>query len=440
MLEKIFKLSEKGTNVKTELIAGATTFLAMAYILFVNPSVLSATGLSFESVFFATALSSAFASILMGLLANYPVALSAGMGVNAFFAYTVVLSLGYSPSAALAAVFVSGVIFLLISVTNIRKMVINAIPKNMKMAIGAGIGFFIAFIGLKNSGIIIGSEATFVTLGHLSDPTVLLAIIGLFITVILLVKKVPAAVFWGLILTSVIGLVMNAMGMGDGLPTLPEKVVSLDVDTSAVGLFMNGFEELFAHPSSAAMIIFSFLFVDFFDTAGTLVAVGNDIGLVKENGELENVEKALLSDSIGTIFGAALGTSTVTSFVESGSGVAAGGRTGLTAVTTGVLFVLSLLFSPLLTVVTNAVTAPALVVVGVLMAQQLKGIEWEELTNAVPAFVTIILMLLTYSISDGLAIGFLFYTVVEVFSGKAKKVEPIIYLLDIIFILYFIAK
>lgn len=437
MLEKMFKLTEKGTNVKTEVIAGLTTFLAMAYILFVNPSILSATGMSFNGVFFATAISSAIATILMGVLANYPVALSAGMGVNAFFTYTVCFGFGYTPEAALAAVFVSGLLFLVISVTGIRKIVINAIPKNMKLAIGAGIGFFIAFIGFANAKIIVASEATFVTLGNFKDPIVLLAVIGLFITVGLVVKKVPAAVFWGLIATSIIGLLMNFVGLAEGLPTLPSKIVSFELDTSTIGIFSKGFGELFSKPS-AFMVIFSFLFVDFFDTAGTLVAVGNDIGLVKENGELENVEKALLSDSVGTIVGAGLGTSTVTSFVESGSGVAAGGRTGLTAVTTGVLFILSIFFSPILSVVTSAVTAPALIVVGIFMSQQLKGVEWDDISVAAPAFLTIVTMILTYSISDGIAVGFLFYTVSMIFAGKSKEIVPVIYVLDLIFLIYFI--
>lgn len=437
MLEKMFKLTEKGTNVKTEVIAGLTTFLAMAYILFVNPSILSATGMSFNGVFFATAISSAIATILMGVLANYPVALSAGMGVNAFFTYTVCFGFGYTPEAALAAVFVSGLLFLVISVTGIRKIVINAIPKNMKLAIGAGIGFFIAFIGFANAKIIVASEATFVTLGNFKDPIVLLAVIGLFITVGLVVKKVPAAVFWGLIATSIIGLLMNFAGLAEGLPTLPSKIVSFELDTSTIGIFSKGFGELFSKPS-AFMVIFSFLFVDFFDTAGTLVAVGNDIGLVKENGELENVERALLSDSVGTIVGAGLGTSTVTSFVESGSGVAAGGRTGLTAVTTGVLFILSIFFSPILSVVTSAVTAPALIVVGIFMSQQLRGVEWDDISVAAPAFLTIVTMILTYSISDGIAVGFLFYTVSMIFAGKSKEIVPVIYVLDLIFLIYFI--
>ncbi len=440
MLEKIFKLKEKNTDVKTEIIAGITTFLAMAYILFVNPSILAETGMSFHGVFFATAIASAFASILMGLLANYPVALSAGMGVNAFFAYTVVLGMGYSYEAALAAVFVSGIIFIAISVTGLRRIIINSIPKNMKLAIGAGIGFFIAFIGFKNAGIIIANPATFVSLGTFKNPVVLLAVIGLFITVALLTKKVPAAVFWGLVATTLVGIGMNLAGLGEGLPTLPNSIIAVEFDTSLIGAFARGFGELFSNPVQAIVIIFSFLFVDFFDTAGTLVAVGNDIGLVNEDGEMVDVEKALLSDSVGTVVGAMLGTSTITSFVESGSGVAAGGRTGLTAVTTGVLFILSIFLSPLLSVVTSAVTAPALIVVGILMASQLKEIEWNDIAVATPAFITIVVMILGYSISDGIAAGFLFYTVTMLASGRNKEVQPIVYILDLIFLIYFFTK
>ncbi|SJZ49724.1 NCS2 family permease [Anaerorhabdus furcosa] len=442
MLEKLFKLQEKKTNVKTEIIAGTTTFLAMAYILFVNPDILSATGMSFQSVFLATAISAGIASIIMGIVANYPVALAPGMGVNALFAFTVcgpIGVMGLSWQAGLAAVFVSGIIFLLISVTGIRKVIINSIPKNMKLAIGAGIGFFIAFIGFKNAGIIVASEATFVALGNLKEPTVLLAVFGLLLTILLLTKKVNAAVFWGLLGTAIVGVVMSLCGLGVGLPTLPTSVISFDFEMPTFMAFTSGFKELFSSPA-AIVIIFSFLFVDFFDTAGTLVAVGNDIGLVNEEGEMENIEKALLSDSVGTIVGSMMGTSTVTSFVESGSGVAAGGRTGLTACVTGLLFFLSVFFSPLLSVVTSAVTAPALITVGILMVQQVRDIEWSDVSVAASAFVTIIMMLLCYSISDGIAFGFIVYTLANIGAGKTKDIKTIVWILDIIFIIYFISK
>lgn len=442
MFEKLFKLSQKKTTVKTEVVAGLTTFLAMAYILAVNPGMLSATGMSLQSVFLATAISAATASILMGVLANYPVALAPGMGVNALFTYTVCLTYGYTWQAALAAVFVSGVIFLLISVTGIRKVVINAIPKNMKLAIGAGIGFFIAFIGFKNAGIIVTNPATFVGLGNLKDPVVLLAVFGLLLTIVLMAKKVNGAVFIGIVLTAILGVILNSLGLvGEfaPLPTLPSGVASVQFDFSTVGGFMSGFGDLFAQPT-AFVVIFAFLFVDFFDTAGTLVAVGNNIGLVDKNGEMEGVEKALLADAVGTVVGSTLGTSTVTSYIESGSGVAAGGRTGLTAVVTGVCFLLSIFFYPLLGIVTSAVTAPALIVVGVLMSQQLGDIEWSDFSTATAAFMTVVMMILSYSISDGIALGFIVYTVVKLASGKTREVQPIVYFLDLVFILYFVIR
>lgn len=442
MFEKLFKLSQKKTTVKTEVVAGLTTFLAMAYILAVNPGMLSATGMSLQSVFLATAISAATASILMGVLANYPVALAPGMGVNALFTYTVCLTYGYTWQAALAAVFVSGIIFLLISVTGIRKVVINAIPKNMKLAIGAGIGFFIAFIGFKNAGIIVTNPATFVGLGNLKDPVVLLAVFGLLLTIVLMAKKVNGAVFIGIVLTAILGVILNSLGLvGEfaPLPTLPSGVASVQFDFSTVGGFMSGFGDLFAQPT-AFVVIFAFLFVDFFDTAGTLVAVGNNIGLVDKNGEMEGVEKALLADAVGTVVGSTLGTSTVTSYIESGSGVAAGGRTGLTAVVTGVCFLLSIFFYPLLGIVTSAVTAPALIVVGVLMSQQLGDIEWSDFSTATAAFMTVVMMILSYSISDGIALGFIVYTVVKLASGKTREVQPIVYFLDLVFILYFVIR
>lgn len=437
-MENFFKLKAKNTNVKTEIIAGITTFLAMAYILGVNPAILGDAGMDAHSVFMATAISAGIASIVMGVLANYPVALAPGMGVNALFTYTVCLTMKFTWQAALAAVFISGLIFLLISVTGIRKMIINAIPKQLKLAIGAGIGFFIAFVGLKNAGIVVASEATYVALGDFSNPTVLLALFGILITLALLCKKVPAAVFVGMLITAVIGIVCGVAFGIEGMPTLPSQWISFDMEMQTFGSFASGFSDLFANPGAAFIAIFSFLFVDFFDTAGTLVAVANRTGLVNEEGELENVERALLADSIGTVVGSVMGTSTVTSFVESTSGVEVGGRTGLTAVTTGLLFFVSVLFSPIvLAAVTNAVTAPALVVVGILMAQQLGGVDWDDFVAAASGFVTIIVMILGYSISNGIALGFITYAVTMLASGKGKKVSPIIWVLVAIFILYF---
>lgn len=437
-MEKYFKINEKGSSVKTEILAGITTFLAMAYILGVNPSVLSAAGMSPTAVFTATAISAGVASIIMGLIANYPVSLAPGMGVNALFAYTVCGAMGYSWQAALAAVFISGVIFVIISVTGVRKAIINAIPVQMKFAIGAGIGFFIAFIGFKNAGIIVASDATFVSIGNLAEPTVLLALFGLLVTIALVVKKVPAGVFVGMIVTAVVGLILGAFGI-EGMPAV-HQVVSFNLDFSAAGQFTTGFGKLFSHPFQAIVILFSFLFVDFFDTAGTLISVGNSCGLVNEKGELENAERALLADAVGTVIGSCLGTSTVTSFVESTSGVGVGGRTGLTAVTTGILFLLATIFSPfILSIAKNAVTAPALIVVGIMMAQQLGNIHWDDIVIAAAAFTTVIMMVLMYSISDGIACGFIVYTIGMFASGRRKELNPIVYVLDLLFVIYFIS-
>lgn len=451
MLEKLFKLSQKNTTVRTEIVAGLTTFLTMAYILGVNSTILGTdAGLGFSGVFFATAVSSAIACFLMGLLANYPVALAPGMGVNAFFAYTVVLGKGYTGSEALSLVLISGVIFLLISVMGIRQAVINAIPSHLKLGIGAAIGFFIAFIGLKNAGIIVANPATFVSIGNLKNPTVALAVFGIAVTLILLVKKIKAAVFYGLVITAVFGIVLGLAGVS-GMPALPTGVVSFNPDTSLVGAAFTGFNTLFSKHAivDIIIIIFTFLFVDFFDTTGTLVAVCSSIGIMNDKGELEDVEKALMADSIGTIAGAALGTSTVTSFVESTSGVSVGGRTGLTAVTTGLLFLLSVLFAPLISVVgsipvgdafLSPVTAPALIVVGILMVSHLGDVDFTDIEVSAPVFMTLIFMTLTYSIADGIAVGFVSYGIVSAASKKWKNFTPAMIVLLVVFVAHFLLK
>lgn len=451
MLEKLFKLSQKNTTVRTEIVAGLTTFLTMAYILGVNSTILGTdAGLGFSGVFFATAVSSAIACFLMGLLANYPVALAPGMGVNAFFAYTVVLGKGYTGSEALSLVLISGVIFLLISVMGIRQAVINAIPSHLKLGIGAAIGFFIAFIGLKNAGIIVANPATFVSIGNLKNPTVALAVFGIAVTLILLVKKIKAAVFYGLVITAVFGIVLGLAGVS-GMPALPTGVISFNPDTSLVGAAFTGFNTLFSKHAivDIIIIIFTFLFVDFFDTTGTLVAVCSSIGIMNDKGELEDVEKALMADSIGTIAGAALGTSTVTSFVESTSGVSVGGRTGLTAVTTGLLFLLSVLFAPLISVVgsipvgdafLSPVTAPALIVVGILMVSHLGDVDFTDIEVSAPVFMTLIFMTLTYSIADGIAVGFVSYGIVSAASKKWKNFTPAMLVLLVVFVAHFLLK
>lgn len=438
MFEKFFKLSQHGTTVKTELLAGFTTFLTMAYILGVNPGILELAGIPIEAAFLATALSAAFASLLMGLYANYPVALAPGMGLNAFFTFTAVFKYGMSWEGALAAVFVSGVLFLIISLTGIRKKVIEAIPRHLKLAIGAGIGFFIAFIGLQNAGLIVTDEATIVALGNMNNGAVLLAVFGIFVTVALLAFKIKAGVFVGLVITAVVGVIAGLLGV-EGMPQLPTAVISTQFDTTSLFAFTRGFEELFSHPETF-LIIFTFLFVDFFDTAGTLVAVANRTDLVDEDGNMENVEKALMADAVGTIAGAAFGTSTVTSYIESASGVEVGGRTGLTAVTTASFFVLAIFFAPLLGVVNGTVTAPALIVVGILMAQQLGGIDWNDFVSASSAFMTVIVMILAYSISDGIAVGFITFVIAAVAAKRAKEIDPIIWVLLPVFIVHYVLK
>ncbi|HEY4601510.1 MAG TPA: NCS2 family permease [Cerasibacillus sp.] len=440
-MKKYFRFDELGTNYRTEFIAGLTTFLAMAYILFVNPSTLAlegfdlpdgVTGMDKGAVFTATALAAAIGTLLMGVVARYPIALAPGMGLNAFFAYTVVLTFGIPWQTALAGVMVSGLIFIVLSLSGLREKIINAIPANLKLAVGAGIGFFIAFIGFQNAGIIVGHEATLVTLGDLTQPTTLLAIFGLTISVILLALGVKGGIFYGMILTSIAGMIV-------GLIDAPTKLG--DVVSSAPSLAPT-FGQAFAHfgdifTLKMLVVILTFLFVDFFDTAGTLVAVATQAGLMKGN-KLPRAGRALLADSTATVAGSILGTSTTTSYVESTAGVGAGGRTGFASVVTAGFFLLALFFSPLLGVVTAEVTAPALIIVGVLMSASLKKIDWNQFEIAVPAFLVIISMPLTYSIATGIGIGFIFYPITMILKGRAKEVHPIMYGMFVVFILYFI--
>ncbi|MDC3414211.1 NCS2 family permease [Aquibacillus sp. 3ASR75-11] len=434
-MKKFFKFEELGTNYRTEFTAGLTTFLAMAYILFVNPITLAAdgaTGMPAGAVFTATALAAAVGTLIMGLLAKYPVALAPGMGLNAFFSYTVVLGWGIPWETALAGVLASGLIFIILTLTGIRETIINAIPANLKMAVGAGIGLFIAFIGFQNSGIIVGNDATLVGLGDLSAGPTLLAIFGIFVTVILLALDIKGGVFYGMIVTVIAGIIAGLIQPPSGLNDIVGSVPSLG---PTFGQAFVHFGDIFT--GQMLVVILTFLFVDFFDTAGTLVAVASKAGLMRDN-KLPRAGKALFSDSAATVVGAALGTSTTTSYVESTTGVSAGGRSGFTAVVTAGLFILALFFSPLLGMVTSEVTAPALIIVGVLMCTTLKEIEWDKFEIAVPAFLTIITMPLAYSIATGIAIGFVFYPVTMVVKGKAKEINPIMWLLFVIFILYFL--
>ncbi len=428
--DRFFKLRENGTNVRTEVIAGATTFLAMAYIVFVNPDILSATGMDFGAVFVATCLAAAIGTLIMGLWAKLPIAQAPGMGLNAFFAFTVVLGMGIPWETALAATFVSGVLFLLLTVTGLRERIINAIPMPMKLAVGAGIGLFIAFIGLANAEIVVPYEPTAVTLGDLGNPNTLLAIFGLIVTALLLLRGLKGAVFYGIIITAVVGVIF-------GLASAPSAVVSTPpslVPTFGAGLA--ALPELLT--AQMLIVVFTMLFVDFFDTAGTLIAVTNQAGLLTPEGDLPNGGRALVSDATATIAGGVLGTSTTTSYIESSAGVGAGGRTGLTSVVTAGLFLLTLLFSPLLSAITQYVTAPALIIVGVMMAQGLGQIEWDRMEIAIPAFVTVIAMPLTYSIANGIALGLILYPLLMAFRGRAKEVSPTMYALGVVLLAYFI--
>lgn len=427
-MERFFRLSENGTTVRKEFLAGLTTFLAMSYILFVNTDILSATGMDPEAVFVATGLAAAIGTLLMGLLANYPVALAPGMGINAFFAFTVVLTMGIPWQTALAGTFISGFIFFILTLTKIRETIINAIPEQLKLAVGAGIGLFITFIGLQNSGVIIGDDATLVSLGDLTSPAVLLTVFGLVITAIFMVRGFKGAIFYGLVLTALAGVIFGLSDKPDGIvSTIPSLAPTFGV------LFENFWEHVFT--PEMLIVIFTLLFVDFFDTAGTLVAVAKQAGLLKD-GKLPRAGRALSADAVATMTGAVLGTSTTTSYVESSAGVAVGGRTGLTAVFTAGFFIVALFFSPLLSVVTANVTAPALILVGVLMASALKDIKWDKMEYAIPAFLTFVTMGLTYSISTGIALGFILYPIFMVVKGKYKEVHPIMYVLGIIFFIY----
>lgn len=441
-MKKYFQFEELGTNYRREIIGGLTTFLAMAYILVVNPLTLSLNSvadypdelrMNYGSIFMATALAAAIGCFLMGILAKYPIALAPGMGLNAFFAYTVILTYGIPWQTALTGVLVSGIIFILLSLSGIRETIINAIPTELKYAIGAGIGLYITFIGFQNAGIIVSNPATMVGLGDLGESSTLLAIFGLVVTVILMVRGINGGIFIGMMTAAVVGMIFSVV-------ELPKAIIG-HIPTIAP-TFGVALEPIFNNPGSLfnvdfLIVVLTFLFVAFFDTAGTLVAVANQAGLIKDD-KLPRAGKALFADAAATVVGAILGTSTTTSYIESSSGVAAGARSGFAAVVTGVLFLVSILFFPLLEVITSAVTAPALIIVGVLMVSALGKIDWTKFEIAVPAFLTMIAMPLGYSIATGIAFGFIFYPITMVVSGKGKQVHPIMYGLFVIFILYFV--
>ena len=440
MLDNFFKLSENGTDFKTEIAAGITTFLAMAYILGVNPVVLSDGGMPASGVFFATAVSSAIACFIMGIVAKYPIGLAPGMGLNALFTYTIILAMGNTWETALAAVFLSSIIFLIITISGLREAILNAIPIDLKLGIGAAIGFFLAFLGLKGAGIIVADPSAIVRMGSLMAPPALLALIGIIITLVLYVKEMPAAVFLGLIGTAIIGVIFTACGFGAGnilMPSLPAHIVSANFDLSLFCGFIRGFGQLFSNIPNLIMILFSLIFVTFFDTTGTLMSLGRQCGFIDDEGQAVGIEKAFMADAVGGIVGAVLGTSTVTAFVESAAGIGNGGRTGLTAIVTGLLFLLSIFFAPLiLGLFTSPVTCAALVIVGILMIGQLKNVQWNSMIVAASVFMTIIMMILTYSISLGIAWGFVIYTVTSIASGKARDLGWGIWLMVLVFIIY----
>ncbi|EHH1227223.1 NCS2 family permease [Vibrio vulnificus] len=427
MLERLFKLSEHGTNVRTEIIAGITTFLTMAYIIFVNPAILADAGMDRGAVFVATCLAAAIGCFIMGLLANYPIAQAPGMGLNAFFTYAVVLGMGYTWQVALAAVFVSGVLFILLSIFKIREWIINSIPLSLRTGISAGIGLFLAFIALKNAGIVVDNPATFVSLGDITSLVPALAAFGFFLTIALVHRGVKGAVMIAILAVTALGLVFGDVQWAGVMSTPPSIAPTfMQLDFSAV------FEV------GMISVVFAFLFVDLFDTAGTLVGVATKANLIEKDGKLPRLNKALLADSTATSVGALLGTSNTTSYIESVSGVAAGGRTGLTAVVVGVLFLLALFFSPLAGMIPAYATAGALFYVAILMLSGLVSIDWRDLTEAAPVVVTCLLMPLTFSIAEGISLGFIAYAAIKLFSGKGRDVSLSVWIMSAIFIIKYL--
>lgn len=430
MLEKYFKLQENNTTVKTEVIAGMTTFMTMAYILIVNPSILSAAGMDQGAVFTATALSAVVSTLLMGLYAKLPFAQAPGMGLNAYFAFTVVLGMGYSFEFALTAVLLEGLIFILLTLFNVREAIIDAIPAAIKQAIAVGIGLFIALIGLEGAGVIVHPEGsgTIVALGNIISGPGLLAIIGIVVTSILLVRNIKGALFIGMLATAAIGIPMGIVDLPTSFMSMPPSL--------APTLFKFEWHNIFT--VDMLVVLFTLLFMDMFDTIGTLVGVATKAKMLDKEGRVPNVKKALFADAIGTTLGACLGTSTVSTFVESASGVAEGGRTGLTAVTTAVMFFIALFFAPIFSVITPAVTASALVLVGLFMIEPIRSIDLEDYTEAIPAFLTLLMMPLSYSISDGIVFGVISYIILKVVSGRAKEINFTTVLVAIVFLLKFI--
>ena len=458
MLEKLFKLKENNTTIKTEVLAGITTFMTMAYILAVNPGILAAAGMDQGAVFTATAVAGMIGTVCMALFANYPFALAPGMGLNAYFAYTVVLGMGYSWQTALTAVFVEGLVFIVLSVTNVREAIFNAIPMNLKSAVSVGIGLFIAFIGLQNAKIVIGGstllqlfsvenynlvngvEATFNDAGI----TVLLAIIGVIITAILVIKDIKGNILWGILITWILGIICQFVGLYVPNPDLgfynllPDFSNGISIPSLAPVFFKLDFSNVFS--LNFFVVVFAFLFVDIFDTLGKLIGVSTKAGMLDEEGKLPRIKGALMADAIGTTFGAVLGTSTTTTFVESASGVSEGGRTGLTALTTAILFGLSLFLSPIFLAIPSFATAPALIIVGFYMLTNVVNIDFTDYSEAIPCYICIAAMPFFYSISEGIAMGVISYVAINLLTGKykEKKIGALMYALAILFILKYI--
>lgn len=450
MLEKFFKLKENHTTVRTEIVAGVTTFMTMAYILAVNPSLLSATGMDSNAVLMATAIASFIGTLLMSLLANYPFALAPGMGLNAYFAFTVCGNMGYSWQIALLAVFIEGLIFIVLSLTNVREAIFNAIPMNLKHAVSAGIGLFIAFLGLQGAHLSIADSSTLVAMldftenFHQEGICALLAIIGLFATAIMHIKNVKGSILYGILITWILGMLCQAAGIyvvdaERGFASLFPSLTSFDI-TSIGKTFGQAFQADFSNVSilNFIMVIFAFLFVDIFDTLGTLIGVSSKADMLDKDGKLPRIKPALLADAIATSAGAVLGTSTTTTFVESSSGVAAGGRTGLSSLVTAILFLVAIIFAPIFTAIPGFATAPALIFVGFLMVTSILKVDLNDPLEGIPAYLCVLAMPLFYSIAEGIAVGVISYVVLHIFCGKTKKITPLMYVLAILFVLKYI--
>ena len=434
MLEKIFKLKQNNTNVRTELVAGFITFLTMSYILIVNPNILGATGMPVDALFTATALSAIIATLLMALIAKLPIAQAPGMGLNSFFAFTVVLGMGYTWQFALTAVFIEGIIFILLTFFNVRELIVKSIPKVIKDAIPIGIGLFITLIGLKNAGIVVGNEPTLVGLGDFSQHSVWIALLGLVITAVLYVRNVNGAILIGIACATVFGFALGDVTLPEGaIVALPPSLEPIFGEAIKPMLSAEGWSRILS--LDMLIVVFTFLFVNLFDTVGTLIGVVSKAGIADKDGNFPQMKKALLSDALGTTFGAILGTSTVTAYVESAAGVASGGRTGLTALSTALFFILALFFAPLFLMVPAAATAPALIIVGLFMVSSVAKINFNEMSEGLPAFITMVFMPFTYSIAEGIVFGILSFMFIKMLSGKFKDVSATVYVIGILFLL-----